>query len=184
MVKTTSQCHLLEGSGNGVTEGLVLGTFTWGDALVQLLAFAILLYLLKKYAWPPLMKVMRDREEHIASEIDAAEKARKEAESLLAEYKELMRNARIESQQFIEDAKKQGESQYQDIVARAREEAEQMKEAARLEIQSEKEKAVRELRDQVASLSVFIASKVIEKELTEADQEALIQEYIEKAGKV
>jgi len=167
-----------------VTEGLVLGTFTWGDTLVQLLAFLILLFLLKRYAWPPLMKVMKDREEHIANEIEAAEKARKEAEALLAEYKEMMRNARIESQEFIENAKKQGESQYQDIIARAREEAEKMKESARLEIQSEKEKAVRELRDQVASLSVLIASKVIEKELTEEDQEALIQEYIEKAGKV
>ncbi len=167
-----------------MTEGFVLGTFTWGDSLIQLLAFIILLALLKKYAWAPLVKLMKDREEHVASEIESAEKARKEANELLQEYKELMKNARVEAQQFIENAKKQGESQYKEIIEQAREEAERIKESARLEIQSEKEKAVHELREQVASLSVMIASKVIEKELSEEDQEALIQEYIEKAGKV
>lgn len=167
-----------------MTEGFVLGTFTWGDSLIQLLAFIILLALLKKYAWAPLVKLMKDREEHVASEIESAEKARKEANELLQEYKELMKNARVEAQQFIEIAKKQGESQYKEIIEQAREEAERIKESARLEIQSEKEKAVHELREQVASLSVMIASKVIEKELSEEDQEALIQEYIEKAGKV
>lgn len=167
-----------------MTEGFVLGTFTWGDSLIQLLAFIILLALLKKYAWAPLVKLMKDREEHVASEIESAEKARKEANELLQEYKELMKNARVEAQQFIENAKKQGESQYKEIIEQASEEAERIKESARLEIQSEKEKAVHELREQVASLSVMIASKVIEKELSEEDQEALIQEYIEKAGKV
>ena len=167
-----------------MTEGFVLGTFTWGDSLIQLLAFIILLALLKKYAWAPLVKLMKDREEHVASEIESAEKARKEANELLQEYKELMKNARVEAQQFIENAKKQGESQYKEIIEQAREEAERIKESARLEIQSEKEKAVHELREQVASLSVMIASKVIEKELSEEDQEALIKEYIEKAGKV
>lgn len=167
-----------------MTEGFVLGTFTWGDSLIQLLAFIILLALLKKYAWAPLVKLMKDREEHVASEIESAEKARKEANELLQEYKDLMKNARVEAQQFIENAKKQGESQYKEIIEQAREEAERIKESARLEIQSEKEKAVHELREQVASLSVMIASKVIEKELSEEDQEALIQEYIEKAGKV
>lgn len=167
-----------------MTEGFVLGTFTWGDSLIQLLAFIILLALLKKYAWAPLVKLMKDREEHVASEIESAEKARKEANELLQEYKDLMKNARVEAQQFIENAKKQGESQYKEIIEQAREEAERIKESARLEIQSEKEKAVHELREQVASLSVMIASKVIEKELSEEDQEALILEYIEKAGKV
>lgn len=163
--------------------GLVIGaTLNWGDALYQLAAFLVLMWLLKKFAWAPLMGVMKKREEHVASEIDSAEKARKEAEGLLAQHQQMMKEARLESQTFIESAKKQGEVQKVEIITTARTEAERLKESARLEIQQERENAVQALREQVASLSVLIASKVIEKELNEKDQEKLIQEYIKKAG--
>ena len=140
------------------------------------------MWLVKKYAWGPLMKVMRDREEYVANEISEAEKARKEAVTLLEKHKQMVKEVREESQALIERAKKQGESQKEEIIQAARMEAERLKETARLEIQQEKENAVKELREQVASLSVLIASKVIEKELDEKDQEALIQDYIKKAG--
>jgi F-type H+-transporting ATPase subunit b len=140
------------------------------------------MWLLKKFAWGPLMGVMKKREEHVANEIDSAENARKEAEALLAQHQQLMKDARLESQTFIESAKKQGEVQKEEIITAARTEAERLKESARLEIQQERENAVQALREQVASLSVLIASKVIEKELNEKDQEKLIQEYIKKAG--
>jgi F-type H+-transporting ATPase subunit b len=163
--------------------GLVMGAaFAWGDALYQLLAFLVLMWLLKKFAWGPLMGVMKKREEHVANEIDSAENARKEAEELLAQHQQLMKDARLESQTFIDSAKKQGEVQKEEIITAARTEADRLKEAARLEIQQERENAVQALREQVASLSVLIASKVIEKELNEKDQEKLIQEYIKKAG--
>ena len=82
----------------------------------------------------------------------------------------------------MKDAKKQGELQREEIVAASRTESERIKEAAKLEIEQQKEKAVAAIREQVASLSVLIASKVIEKELTAADQEKLINEYIQEAG--
>lgn len=94
----------------------------------------------------------------------------------------MLKNARQESHTFIENAKKQAESQKEEIIRAAREEAERHKEAARLEIQQEKENAVAALKEQVASLSVLIASKVIEKELSEKDHAELIQESIKKAG--
>lgn len=168
-----------------LTNGLVLGAsagWAWGDSLYQLAAFLILLILIKKFAWGPLVKMMKDREQHVANEIDSAEKARIEANALLEQHKQMVKEARQETQQLIETAKKQGETQREEIIQLARSEAEKLKESAKLEIQREREKAVEELREQVASLSVFIASKVIEKELSEKDQEALIQEYIEKAG--
>lgn len=167
-----------------LTNSLVLGAsgFTWLDSFYQLFAFIVLMVLLKKYAWAPLMKVMKDRENYIANEIEAAEKARKEANELLEQHRQMIKQARIETQEFIEQAKKQGEKQRDDIIEAARLEAERLKESARLEIEREREKAVAQLREQVASLSVLIASKVIEKELNEKDQEALINEIIQKAG--
>ncbi|PLR96628.1 F0F1 ATP synthase subunit B [Bacillus sp. T33-2] len=156
--------------------------FNGGDILFQLIIFIVLLALLKKFAWGPLMGIMKEREEHIANEIDAAEKSRAEAHKLLEEQRELLKQGRQEAQGLIENARKQGDVQRDEIIALARTEAERIKEAAKLEIEQQKEQAVAAIREQVASLSVLIASKVIEKELSAADQEKLINEYIQEAG--
>jgi F-type H+-transporting ATPase subunit b len=144
--------------------------------------FIILLALLKKYAWGPLVGIMKQREDHIANEIEAAEKSRVEANKFLEETRQELKKAREDAQALIENAKKQGERQKDEIIAAARQEAERLKESAKAEINRQKEQAVAELRDQVASLSVLIASKVIEKELSEQDQEKLIQDFIKEAG--
>ena len=94
----------------------------------------------------------------------------------------MLNQSRVEAQSLIENAKKQGDLQREEIVVAARQEAERIKESAKREIQTEKEKAVAALREQVASLSVMIASKVIEKELTEADQQKMIEDYLQEAG--
>ncbi|WP_163099526.1 F0F1 ATP synthase subunit B [Peribacillus alkalitolerans] len=169
-----------------LTSGLVLGSagaqFNSGDVIFQLVIFIILLALLKKFAFGPLMGIMKERETHIAGEITAAETSRVEASKLLEEQRELLKQSRVEAGQLIENAKKQGDVQREEIISAARMEAERIKESAKREIVQEKEKAVAALREQVASLSVLIASKVIEKELSEADQEKLIDEYIKEAG--
>ncbi|OIK12576.1 ATP synthase F0 subcomplex B subunit [Bacillus sp. OV322] len=157
--------------------------FNSGDIIFQLVIFIILLALLKKFAFGPLMGIMKDREAHIAGEIEAAEQSRAEAAKMLEEQRELLKQSRIDATELIENAKKQGEMQREDIIVAARTDADRIKESAKREIIQEKEKAVAALREQVASLSVLIASKVIEKELSEADQEKLISEYIAEAGK-
>lgn len=174
----------LEGSELKVlTNSLVLGVaFNGGDILFQLFMFLILLALLKKFAWGPLMGIMQEREKHIANEIEEAEKSRAEAKKLLEEQRNLLKEARSEAQSLIDNAKKQGEVQREEIVSLARQEAERIKESAKREIEQEKEKAVSEIREQVATLSVLIASKIIEKELSVEDQEKLINEYIQEAG--
>ncbi|AGX06581.1 MULTISPECIES: F0F1 ATP synthase subunit B [Bacillaceae] len=166
----------------GAAEGAAHTAFNGGDILFQLAMFIILLALLKKFAWGPLMGIMKQREEHIANEIGAAEQSRVEANKLLEEQRSLLKEARTDAQNLIEGAKKQGDVQREEIIAAARAEAERVKESAKLEIDQQKEKAVAAIREQVASLSVLIASKVIEKELSAADQEKLINEYIQEAG--
>ncbi|CAM3838338.1 F0F1 ATP synthase subunit B [Mesobacillus zeae] len=172
-----------------LTSSLVLGAaehatphFNGGDILFQLAMFLILLALLKKFAWGPLMGIMTEREEHIAGEIEAAEKSRAEAAKNLEEQRQLLKQARQEASGLIENARKQGDVQRDEIITIARAESERIKEAAKLEIETQKEKAVAAIREQVASLSVMIASKVIEKELSAADQEKLINDYIQEAG--
>ena len=102
--------------------------------------FLILLLLLKKFAWGPLMGIMKQREEHIAGEIDAAEQSRKEAKNLVEEQRELLKEARHEAQVLIENAKKQGDVQREEIIIAARAEAERMKESAKREIEHKKNK--------------------------------------------
>ena len=168
-----------------LTNAFVLGAsagFNGGDIVFQLVMFIILLALLKKFAWAPLMGIMQQREDHIANEINAAEKSRAEANKLIEETRAELKQARQEAQTMIENAKKIGEDQKEQIISAARTEAERLKESAKMEIEQQKEQAMSALREQVASLSVLIASKVIEKELTPADQEKLINDYIQEAG--
>jgi F-type H+-transporting ATPase subunit b len=171
-----------------LTNSLVLGAavnaghVNFGDIIFQLVMFLILLALLKKFAWGPLMGIMKQREDHISSEINAAENSRLEAQKVLEEQRSLLKEARTEAQNLIESARKQGDIQREEIVVAARAESERIKEAAKLEIEQQKEKAVAAIREQVASLSVLIASKVIERELSAQDQDQLINEYIKEAG--
>lgn len=168
---------------NVLAKSLVLGqAFNGGDIAFTLIAFLVLLFILKKVAWGPLMGIMIKREEYIATEIEEAEKSRVESNKLLEEQKELLKQARQEAQEMIDNSKQHGEVQREEIVQLAKQEAERLKESARIEIEQEKEQAIAALREQVVSLSVMIASKVIEKELNEEDQQKLIDEYVQRAG--
>ena len=115
-----------------LTSSLVLGAaehtgINTGDILFQLVMFIILMALLKKFAWGPLMGIMKEREEHIANEITAAEESREEAKKLLEEQRNLLKEARTDAQSLIEAAKKQGDFQREEIIAAARTEAERLK---------------------------------------------------------
>jgi F-type H+-transporting ATPase subunit b len=169
---------------NELVFGFVEGKLNTGDILFQAIVFIVLLLLLKKYAYGPLVNMMKQREDHIAKEIETAEQNRAEANRLLEEQRTLLKEARVEGQNLIENAKKQADVQREDIIATARAEAERLKETAKVEIEQEKSKAVSALRDQVASLSVLIASKVVEKEISEKDQEKFIKDAIEEAGEL
>ncbi|MFZ0370239.1 MAG: F0F1 ATP synthase subunit B [Halobacillus sp.] len=159
------------------------GGLNLGDMIVQLILFLVLLALLKKFAWGPFMNMMKEREDYISNEINTAEKSREEAQRMQREASEELKKTRQDAQKIIEDARKTAQQQEQSIVNSARNEAERMKDAAKEEIVQEKDKAIQSLKDQVATMSVMIASKVIEKELSEQDQNELIQQYIDEAGK-
>ncbi|MDV6378266.1 F0F1 ATP synthase subunit B [Sporosarcina sp. GW1-11] len=153
-----------------------------GDIIVTVVFFTILMVLLKKFAWGPLMGVMDQRAQLIATEIEQAEKSRQESAKLLEEQRALLKEARDNAQSIVEQAKKQGETQREELVTAARAEVNRMKESATLEIATEKEKAVAAVREEFVSLSILAASKVLGKEISEEDNRALIEETIVKAG--
>nr|WP_269050169.1 F0F1 ATP synthase subunit B [Sporosarcina sp. G11-34] len=153
-----------------------------GDIIVTVGFFTILMVLLKKFAWGPLMGIMDQRAELIANEIESAEKSRTESKQLLEEQRNLLKEARNDAQAIVENARNQGETQRADIISSAKAEVGRMKEEATLEIASEKDKAVAAVREEFVSLSILAASKVLGKEISEEDNRALIEETIAKAG--
>ena len=166
-------------------QALIIGAangLLFGDMIIQLITFIILLALITKFAWKPLMNVMQEREQHLASEIDQAEQSNQEAKRLMNEANDELKNTRQNAQQIIDDANETAKNQQADLIKAAKEEAARIKENARLEIEQERDKAIQALQTQVGSLSVQIASKVIEKELSETEQEKLINDYLEKVG--
>src|SRR5690554_3254831 len=160
----------------------LLGPFYFLDAVYQLVGFFVLLLLLKKFAFGPIVDMMEKREKHIADQISSAEKNREESEKYLAEQRDAVQAARREAKEIVENTKKLSEQQAEEIISNAKKEAERIKESALVEINQEKERAISALRDQVSTLSVLVASKIIEKELDEKDQEKLIMETLKEVG--
>ena len=120
---------------------LLLGAaIPFGTIAYTLFIFLLLLVMLRKFAWGPLMGIMKEREEHVTNEIDAAERSNAEAKKLVEEQREMLKQSRVEAQELIERAKKQAVDQKDAIVAAAKEEAESIKASAVQEIQREKSK--------------------------------------------
>ncbi|MBF4501087.1 F0F1 ATP synthase subunit B [Savagea sp. SN6] len=173
LLTTNTDAKFLAALNNKINTGDIIATVTF---------FILLLLLLKKFAWGPLMGVMDQRAELIANEIETAEKNRLESEKLLAEQKAALQEAGANAQSIVENARKQSEAQATEIIESAREEVNRMKSSAELEIATAKEKAIAAVREEFVSLSVLAASKVLEKEISEEDNRALIEETIVKAG--
>ncbi len=149
---------------------------------VNVVAFLVLLFVLGKFAFPPITKMLDERAEKIRESLEKAEDTRVEAERLLDEYKAQMAEARAEAAQVIEQGRKVAESMRAEILAKAREEAEAEKAKAVAAITAEKESAMAELKGEVADLSVAVAGKIIGSSLSKTDHEALIDKYLAEVG--
>lgn len=156
----------------------------WGTALYSLVVFFVLLFILRKYALGPLLGVMEARQNKISNDISTAEKNREEAMRILEEQKAELQATRQDAAKIIENARAAADKQAEDIVAKAMAEAEQFKKNAQAEIVNEKEQAMAALRDQVGALSVMLATKIIEKELDDNQQEKLVSDFLKEVGEV
>jgi len=167
---------------SSIEKGVSVVAINLGSFIVQILSFAILFVLLKKYAFGPLVAVMQKRQEQIENNIKNAEQQRQEAEQFIKEQQAALQKAREEAHEIIERAKASSVKQAEEIVEAAKAEAERIKEQTLQEIQLEKERAVQALREQVGALSVLLASKMIEKELDVKQQSKLIDDIMKQVG--
>jgi F-type H+-transporting ATPase subunit b len=152
--------------------------------VAQALSFLLLVYILRRYAWNPLMDMMEQRQNLIESNIAQAEKERQQAEQIKREYQEEMRKARQEAQEVIAKATKMSEERAAEILAVAHEEAEKIKKSAILDIERERDRAIAQVQAQVADLSVTVAEKIIRKNLDVKGQEDLIEQFIQEVGEL
>jgi F-type H+-transporting ATPase subunit b len=151
-----------------------LGLFFW-----TVLAFAIFLFMMKKFAWKPLLSILSERERSIAEALSMAEKARKEFAELEIQHKKIMQEAREERLVLIQEAR----NERSQIIADAKEEAiknaNRILENARQDLKQEREVAFNELKSEIARFSVQIAEIILKQKLeNDVAQQRLIDEYI------
>lgn len=153
--------------------------FDYGDMLFYMVAFVLLMWLVKVFAWKPVTKMMNDRATKIANDIDSAEKSRSDAESLASQRRDALANSHQEASTIVADAKDAGNQQRDKIINQAQSDAQKLRENATSDIEQQRQDALVSARKDVADLSIEIASKIIHKQLNADDQKALIDSYIE-----
>ena len=149
------------------------GLFIW-----TIITFLILLTLLSKFAWKPLLNALEKREDEITNSLKNAEKARKELERLTTEGDEIIAQARSEAQAIVSEGKKAADQLKESTLLKAKEEAVTNLEQAKEQIQVEKDKAIAEIKGEVVGLSLSIAEKLVKKNLNEEDNKSLINESL------
>ncbi|MCB0446444.1 MAG: F0F1 ATP synthase subunit B [Gelidibacter sp.] len=140
------------------------------------ITFLCLLFILRKFAWKPILGAVEDREEGIKSALASAENARKEMQNLKADNERILNEARAEREAMLKDARDIKAKMIADAKGEAQAQAAKMIEQAQTAIESEKKAAMAELRNQVASLSVDIAEKVVREELSNKDKQLKLVE--------
>jgi F-type H+-transporting ATPase subunit b len=150
----------------------------WG-IFWEIVNFFILMFLLVKYLYGPITDALEARSDKIGNSLSEAKQKRKEAEELKRKYESELANARQDAQEIRENARDQGEEEKKEIIQKANQEANSKIEKAEDEIKRMKKQAVAELRDEVATMSVLIAQKLIEKSIDQQSQQKIVSEYID-----
>jgi len=144
------------------------------------ITFLLLMVVLGKYAWGPIVKMLDERERTIRDAIEQAKKERAEAERMLSEQTAALQAAQREAAQLAQRSKQDVEALRADLTAKARKEADDLVASARQQIQEEKAKALAELKGQVVDLALEATRRLIQSSLDEKSQRALVEEYISK----
>jgi len=155
-----------------------IGLFIW-----QTVLFLTLLFLLRKYAWKPILGAVEEREEGIKSALEAADNAKKEMEALNADNELILREAKAERDAILKEAREIKDVIIAEAKTQATEEADKVMASAREQINNEKMAAITELKNQVASLSVDIAEKILKSELKDDNkQKEMVNSALEEAS--
>lgn len=152
------------------------------DMIWAIINFIILVAILNKFLYKPILGVLDARKQDIKNKLDEAANARNEAIQVKEEYTKEMQNARQEAQEIISKATKLAEESKSGILQEARVESEKVLKKAQEEIRLEKEKAKAELRNEVATLAVMAAGRVLERTIQREDHEQMIRQFVQEVG--
>jgi len=151
-----------------------IGTLVWSTVI-----FVLFFLILTKFAWKPILSAVKARDEMIKGSLESAEKAREEMLKLQSDNETILRKAREERENILKEAREVRDKLISEAKGKASEEAEKLIEKARVGIEGEKRKALSEIREQVATLSIDIASKLLGEKLKQTgEQEKLIDNYL------
>ena len=154
------------------------GLFVW-----TILTFLVLLGVLAKFAWKPLLKMLKDREDLIRSSLEDAEKAQTELANLNAEREEIINKARSEAQSILSEGKVAASKLKDETLKAAKDQAKSILTDAEKQIRIEKHKAIEEIKSEVVDLSLSVATKLIKKNISREDNQTLIDESLENITK-
>jgi F-type H+-transporting ATPase subunit b len=149
-----------------------IGTIFW-----MLLMFIIVLIILKKFAWQPILNALKNREHSIEEALRSADRAKSEMEKLQVDNEKIIAEARKERDKLLKETKKTGELMLNEAKNKASEESKKIIQSARVQIENEKNAAIADIRNQVAELSVDIAEKILQEKLKDDKAQ---QELMEK----
>ena len=149
----------------------------WGT-----IAFLLLLFLMYRTVFPSINKAYKDRRANIEGKLEQAEREREEAEQLLEHYRRRLRDAEDETQRILEEARSNAERVRRDLLAKAENDAGRELDRARQAIRAERDQAIRQLRNEVGTLAVELATRVVGDSLDRERQLRLVDEYIEELG--
>ncbi|MDQ4131972.1 MAG: F0F1 ATP synthase subunit B [Actinomycetota bacterium] len=146
------------------------------------IAFVVLFFLMKKFAYPPIKKGMEARAAKIRDSLDEAERTREEAQTILDQYQRQLADAKGEAARIIEEARQAADKLRQDLRRQAEAEVADIKQRAQEDISAQVERAKAELQARVAELSIDLAEKVVERSLDRETNMALIENFIRQTG--
>jgi F-type H+-transporting ATPase subunit b len=178
LASITNNVLFAQAEGGEEEGGSFLVTPDVGLMIWTLLVFGISMYLLYKFAFPRISEALDRRQRAIEDSIDTAERIRREADEVLAEYRERLAEARNQADEIVSRARRTGEAAENEIIAEARAKREEMMEQTRRDIEAETRRAIQEIRAEVAGLTVLATEKVARKALTADDQKRLVDEAL------
>ena len=149
------------------------------ELIVGAIAFAVLFFFIAKWVLPRLGKLLEERRQKIQGSLEEAERAKRDADQLLADYEQKLRDAGTEAGKIIEEARKTAEQMRQDLVAKAEDESRQIVAKAQEEVRGERDRAILSLRRELAEASVELAGRVVGETLDKERHVRLVEQFID-----
>ena len=146
----------------------------------SVISFGILLFLMKRYALPPILEMLEAREKKIRDSLNQAEHAKQEAEQRLAQYEAKLKSVHEEARAILEEARKQAQEQLDENGKRVKQETQRMLAEARSEIERQQREALLEVQRMAVDLSLLAAEKILARNLKDADHHRLVEEAVQE----